>query len=909
MAKRRSTTSSTSSPWDNNDDDPSEMTFSRRAARYLSRFRWYYPRVAERRGEASLDAAWHHYEHVTLPRCYQKVPKHTQHDGNDDDEASFHFVRASTSERERPTTLYPVFSSPLKELTNFGVSTRMYFSTLLVLAGILGLAGLLNIPLMVYFGGYAQDGKDGVNYFGVQSIRASALCDSTTWVECESCNENAHEYPSYRLDGTRVRRNICNFDDWLVHGLCSYAATVAVLVLVFLASWKQRKAEIVFDEAIQTASDYSIKISNPPPDAVHPEEWRQFFNHYATGTSGSHGKSKKGVVMVTIALNNAKLLRALIARRQKLQQLSYCLPRGTDMTDSVLVWNLILTTTTKPWLSMFYLANDATKLWHDIVQLEDEIRTLVQQKYKAVAVFVTFETERSQRNCLHALSTGKIHVWHNQLDQHKLKVRGKVFRVYESLRSSSLWDCLENDPQQEHTIQLGGDGDDSTASLSKALLFRGCLVLNIKEAIEPSNIRWGDLQASTRQRLELYLSSTVGMVVFVCLCGYFIYCLVARYPGIYATIFITMTNVVVPVVCQIISDFESHPTEHGKQTSLYMKITIFRWFNSAIAFVEDKNESKQQSLIYKVYPVIVAELFVNPVVDLMDVDGNFRKHVLAPRARDQEEMNACFRGSRFWLAERYTNANKVLFVALYFSSILPEALFLGALALCAQLFFGKFALLRLCGPSPDLGFYLSRLNRNYVLPVVLTFHVTMSAYWWSGYPYDDVCQEDGGGYTYCNQNFYSAGIFPPLPRFQPNGMKWMSESQETITALYGWTSVVVLLIGVVFFARHTIIPAIRSIYESTYEPDGMDQGIDFSSVKDREELHGYIPQVRVPGFVFPLLACDITSVHDDLIGWKDPKNGFVPHNLVQDVERITNHSKLPHPVFSVVRQWGPNTAE
>ena len=119
------------------------------------------------------------------------------------------------------------------------------------------------------------------------------------------------------------------------------------------------------------------------------------------------------------------------------------------------------------------------------------------------------------------------------------------------------------------------------------------------------------------------------------------------------------------MICEVINDFESHATEHGKQISLYVKITIFRWFNSAIALslissfvesisVEDGNESRHQSLIYKVYPVIITELFVQPVIEMMDLPENFKKHILAPRAKDQEEMNACFSGARFWLAERYT---------------------------------------------------------------------------------------------------------------------------------------------------------------------------------------------------------------------------------------------------------------
>lgn len=142
------------------------------------------------------------------------------------------------------------------------------------------------------------------------------------------------------------------------------------------------------------------------------------------------------------------------------------------------------------------------------------------------------------------------------------------------------------------------------------------------------------------------------------------------------------------------------------------------------------------------------------------------------------------------------------------------------MALLAQYYSGKFSLLRLCGPTPDIGFHLSRLSRNYFTPIVLVTHVVMNAYWWSGYPYDNVCEsneENGGGYSYCNQNFYGAMVFPPLPRFQPEGAKWMSESQETLTSLYGWTSVVVMLVASYAFLRNTIIPWIKSIYGSTYE--------------------------------------------------------------------------------------------
>jgi len=47
-------------------------------------------------------------------------------------------------------------------------------------------------------------------------------------------------------------------------------------------------------------------------------------------------------------------------------------------------------------------------------------------------------------------------------------------------------------------------------------------------------------------------------------------------------------------------------------------------------------------------------MFFTPLFLLADVNENFRKHFLAPRARDQEEMNSYFTGTEFELAERYT---------------------------------------------------------------------------------------------------------------------------------------------------------------------------------------------------------------------------------------------------------------
>ena len=85
------------------------------------------------------------------------------------------------------------------------------------------------------------------------------------------------------------------------------------------------------------------------------------------------------------------------------------------------------------------------------------------------------------------------------------------------------------------------------------------------------------------------------------------------------------------------------------------------------------------------------------------------------------------------------DATKILFVSLYYSAILPESLFLGALALLIHFGFGKFCLLRIWRQSPDIGPVLAQLSRNFFFSGSLAVHIVMSAYWWSGYPYDKVC--------------------------------------------------------------------------------------------------------------------------------------------------------------------------
>ena len=78
---------------------------------------------------------------------------------------------------------------------------------------------------------------------------------------------------------------------------------VAIALYLFCFEILKRK-EVCFDEAAQTASDYSIRIENPPGDATDPDEWKAFFSQFGTDNDGDGQEENHVVTCCTVALDN-----------------------------------------------------------------------------------------------------------------------------------------------------------------------------------------------------------------------------------------------------------------------------------------------------------------------------------------------------------------------------------------------------------------------------------------------------------------------------------------------------------------------------------------------------------------------------------------------------------------------------
>jgi len=392
-----------------------------------------------------------------------------------------------------------------------------------------------------------------------------------------------------------------------------------VLGCVACFSFYLRLREIRFDEDKVTTTDYSVVVKNPPPDAVDPDVWRDYFSQFAT--DGDQ------VSVVTVALNNDVLVRKLLTRRVFINQLKSKIP-DIDLDDETATQLAVdkyeqeisqekvgcigtMLNCFIPLLNIINMLLPPHKLVQKIATLTDEIKELQNQKYDATEVYVTFETEEGQRTALDALKVGLL---------------DSVF--------------------------------ERTGAVAPECLFDG-KILHAEEPTEPNAVRWLDLSYSLTSKIIrrfIALALTCGMIVIAgSVVGWARNSVGPLLSGPLTTIF----NSTIPFIIKLLMMIEPHATEGGFQTSLYLKITLFRWTLSAILTqvitpVTATLGGEKTDLLPTIYAILLSEVWLSPLLRLSDWYTNIKKHILGPRAKTQEEMNLSFQGTYYNLGERYT---------------------------------------------------------------------------------------------------------------------------------------------------------------------------------------------------------------------------------------------------------------
>jgi predicted signal transduction protein with EAL and GGDEF domain len=77
---------------------------------------------------------------------------------------------------------------------------------------------------------------------------------------------------------------------------------------------------------------------------------------------------------------------------------------------------------------------------------------------------------------------------------------------------------------------------------------------------------------------------SIATIVVIAIIIYFIH---DATPA-YAAIAIAVANMLFPTIAKLLTDIERHSSEGLKQTSLYFKIAVFRWVNTAIVSITER---------------------------------------------------------------------------------------------------------------------------------------------------------------------------------------------------------------------------------------------------------------------------------------------------------------------------------
>jgi hypothetical protein len=165
-------------------------------------------------------------------------------------------------------------------------------------------------------------------------------------------------------------------------------------------------------------------------------------------------------------------------------------------------------------------------------------------------------------------------------------------------------------------------------------------------------------------------------------------------------------------------------------------------------------------------------------------------------------------------------------------------------ALLMKYFVDRFSLMRTWKRAPQLGKSVSTFSRRYFFSLACVAMAIISSLYWSGFPFDNICpnadidpayvgknftvlphdkvvsfEAKDVDYFFCNQDLLSPGrgrTFPFIAAQQPEGGEWMTDDQEIVTTIFGWSSVAILAFVVLKFVWGWIEMS-KSLFYSSYE--------------------------------------------------------------------------------------------
>jgi len=664
-----------------------------------------------------------------------------------------------------------------------------------------------------FFGNYRELDEFGIGislYFR-QLMLLFVMMSICAIVNLRTINKNMTEFQPdlskvpYTLQGSvlNATREGLSFEDQGSADITTCA--ILFFFVLFLKKFEDKNIESI-DLAQQTPQDYAVQVKNLPKHIRDPDVYHKFFSRWGD------------VVFVTVATDNGPLTKRLADLREADQAIENrttidtltASSGGTVLHQSDLTADQIAK-------QKFGMNITIEKLQEDREAIQRDIETLSKASYDPKLVYVVFNKEKDQRQCLKDCATGLIEDTLNIqcCDSNQSSVlEGHVMKMVEPVEPSEI--IYEN-------LHVGFFDYWFGLFKSYAITFLVLLVsffilqsLTVSAAESAS----GDDSAT---------GSSTGAALFVSLLN-------GGLPWFLKTL--TLKT-------------EIHVDEGDLQTSILRKLMVARCVNTAVLMyiITDYTDRFGEANLAQIQSILIADCFTTPVMRLLNIYEHVQHYVVAPTMKTQAQMNLLFRGAYWNLAERYTDMIKTLFVGLFYSVVVPSSLFITAFAMMSTYIVDKYCLLRMWERPPMYDEAMAVTSRKMIM-VSVWAHVVMARHFFANWPCEDPAEESNCGLWTCDEPY----------RETESGTRdytiWTDAQRQVVTT---YQSVGVSLGGLIIFYIFwkQFFSKIKGLFRQKIDEVGAASEIQFRNLTG---VAAYIPQIRRSTMVDPLFACNVSQI-------------------------------------------------
>lgn len=568
-------------------------------------------------------------------------------------------------------------------------------------------------------------------------------------------------------------------------GFCDLLICAVLLLMAYLDFREERAAIDQVDEHMSTTKDYSVEVQNPPKLARDPDEYRDFFSKFGE------------VKVVTVALNNRKLLKKLSKRRYQEMQLEALIRSGNPDEgiphvhdkSSMTRQATPLYTAQRAGLEIESESEEpstppvkkgsasdgdaavvgggggapahASKGYHlhrSNSHHGGQAMPLKESDAAGIALDVTATKRKAHKDALYKqLHNSKKKITEFTSEPFIMKIH--PVRVYVTFQhQASANKCLE-------AMKLGwspfGLNPLTTNNENCKFDYRGrpshqpVPLLAVTEAPEPSEIVWEHLGNTFGHLVWQFMTTSVLTVIFL-LFDYHLLLWLHRIkaPARITSLLVSLFNVGAPKIMKgLTNSMEHHVYESTHEASVLIKLAAARIVNFAILIfyvIEYENRSGP-AFLKQIQSLLLANCFWVPIIRnfMQFLMYSIKQRLGLSRCSSQEELNKFYMGVDWSLGERYTDLIKTLFMGVFFSPLVPDALGITAIALIIQYYTDKLALIYVWKPAPAMGGgFLNSLNRHVVVIGVFA-HMLMAREVFANWPYAHESEQIKCGVLQC----------------------------------------------------------------------------------------------------------------------------------------------------------------